>query len=577
MKRAVFAIALAACGAQGQAMNTDANSGGDAAGDAGQSCIALTVSPTFPVVGDHVRVSATVGGAGVPTYTWLLDGHADTDYEAADHSAIGFEATTATSHFVSVDVTGVAGCFHDDTTISVGNPTGQIVTYRLRAVPPLDLAPPQEVVVQVHGGQSFDRTLILDTGEHVLGAIKMGSTLKAGYVKFVPLVGPTFDTVTGTGNFDVHLMLQAHSVIVVPADNTLAPKLVGWMPGMGMNTFQVDAGTAWSGVVHDRGGAPLQNAQVQLTSGGVPSTLATTAANGGFSVAHTFAPNAMVTVTVTPPPGSGLSRLAATAAFDQASSVQISYAASPATCDLAATPVQRGGNDQGNAGVTIVGALATAGTITTGLVMATASGEVHVTTTANGGGTLPSTIVPRSATLSAVVTIAAGDLAVAALDTSAGCASHILDAPAAIAELGTTRTFAQANIAGVRVEATPIGALAMASLVPVEATSGAQGAFSIALAAGAHYELRFTDPGGRGAPLVFDDLVAGGVPPNADLPLALAITGEVSINGDPNPIENAPVEVLCTNCSGVAASRPIAQTATDITSHYRIAAPDPGM
>jgi hypothetical protein len=36
------------------------------------------------------------------------------------------------------------------------------------------------------------------------------------------------------------------------------------------------------------------------------------------------------------------------------------------------------------------------------------------------------------------------------------------------------------------------------------------------------------------------------------------------------------VQLLCSGCTGVAASQPIAQTATDITGHYRIAVPDPG-
>jgi hypothetical protein len=574
MRIAALAIALAACGSFGPNADDNTNDA-NTNGDAPTTCGVLTVNPPMPVIGDHVRVTAMIVAAGVPTYGWMLDGSTTVTFEAADQSAIGFDVTTATSHNVTVQ-TANPPCYLQ-TLIDVGNPTGTIVDYRLRVVPPLELAPPQEVVVQVHGGQSITHWVPLETGEHVLGAVKAGATLEPAYVKFVPLLGPAFDTVTGTGNFDVHLALQAHNVIIVPANHAFAPKLVGWMPGMGMNTFQVDAGTMWTGVVLDRGGAPLAGAQVQLTSNGLPSTTATTAGNGGFFVAHHFTAGAMVTVAVTPPPGSGLARLEATAAFDQASALNISYAASPATCDLAGTPVQRGGNNQANAGVAIVGTYANAGTITAGATMANASGELHVATAASGAGTLPSTIVPRSAALSAVVTIAPGDLAVAALDTSGGCAAHTITAPAMSVEAGTTRTFAQTNISGVSVEAVPIGALAMASLVPAEATSGAQGAFTISLAAGAHYELHVTDPGGRGAPLVIADLVAGGVPAFADLPVAIAITGGITLDGDPNPIPNASVQILCTNCSGVAASRPIAQTTTDFASQFRVAVPDPGM
>jgi hypothetical protein len=35
------------------------------------------------------------------------------------------------------------------------------------------------------------------------------------------------------------------------------------------------------------------------------------------------------------------------------------------------------------------------------------------------------------------------------------------------------------------------------------------------------------------------------------------------------------VQILCGSCTGVAASQPIAETATDATGAYRIAVPDP--
>jgi hypothetical protein len=36
------------------------------------------------------------------------------------------------------------------------------------------------------------------------------------------------------------------------------------------------------------------------------------------------------------------------------------------------------------------------------------------------------------------------------------------------------------------------------------------------------------------------------------------------------------VQLLCASCTGLEASRPIAGTATDAASHYRVAVPDPG-
>jgi hypothetical protein len=267
--------------------------------------------------------------------------------------------------------------------------------------------------------------------------------------------------------------------------------------------------------------------------------------------------------------------LSATATFDLMQTMTISYVGSPATCDVGATPVKRAGANQGGAVVTIAGTLAgTIGTVTTGTVSANATGLVHIVATANGGGTLPSTLVPR-ASLDAVIQLGVADFAVAALDTSS-CAAQTLDAPARITATGIVRDLDQLPLVGARVEAVPVGTLAMANLIPVQATTSAGGAYSLQLASGGHYELRYFDPGGHGAPRDFPDLTAAGVPPTTDLGAALAITGLVTVINYVNPIENASVQLLCSSCSGVAASQPIAQTATDITGNYRIAVPDPG-
>jgi hypothetical protein len=182
--------------------------------------------------------------------------------------------------------------------------------------------------------------------------------------------------------------------------------------------------------------------------------------------------------------------------------------------------------------------------------------------------------VPR-APLSAVIEVAAGDFAVAALDTST-CAAQALDAPAAIVATGEIKNSAGTiTLPGARAEAVPLGALALANLIPVEATADANGQFSLSLAAGAHYALHFFDPGGRGAPHDYPDETASGVPGEALLDPAIAISGLVTVIGFPNPVANASVQILCAACTGVAASQPLAETATDSTGAYRIAVPDP--
>lgn len=570
-----IAVLLVGCagGADHAISDVDAGHGGE---DAGGCQNVLIFDPAVPVAGDHVKVTAQVFGF-VTDYAWRVDGVANTNYEGTDHndhSAIGFDVPTAVSHTVSVDVTPPGACGHLDQTIDVMNPGGTLVMYRVRLTPPAELAPPQETLIQLHQGQNIDRPFSVDPGTVLSGTVTSGSAISA-YVKFMPVLGPAFDLVT-TGAFTTHLQLQAHTVLVIPQDNTLAPRLFTWMPGMGPNAFPVDAGTPAGGTVLDRSGVALANAQVQLEQLGVPSTIATTGVNGTFTTHHTFDATDPITVTVTPPPSSGLPRLTATAMFDLTKSIQISYAASPATCDLAGTTVTRASAPQANALVTVVGALAgTAGTIATGTVSAKAAGAVHIAAATNGSGVLPNMLVPR-ASLSAVISVAAGDFAVASLDTST-CAAQALDAPPPTVAIAQIEDPMGTNVLpGARAEAMPIGALALANLVPVEATAGANGHVSLSLAAGAHYALHFFDPGGRGAPHDYPDETAAGVPGEALLNKAIAISGQVTVIGFPNPVANASVQILCSACTGVAASQPIAETATDSTGAYRIAVPDSG-
>ncbi len=567
--KALALIGLAACGLGSDSGLPDSGGGGDA-----NNCgIELIFDPASPVAGDHVKVTAQAFTTGVLDYAWTVDGQPTAMYEAADHSAIGFDAPSAVSHTVAVTISPANGCTAKQVTVNVGT-TGEVVLYRMRVIPPTELAPPQEAVIQVHGGQlSVDRPFVIDPGALVTGTVVSGATPIPAYVRWQPLVGPAFDLVTSTGAFTTHAQLQMHAVIVIPQSNALAPRAIPWMPG-GSATFSMTAGTAVTGTVLDRSGSPLANAQVQLAQLGVPSTIGTTAANGTYAVRTAFVANQPIIATITPPATSGLPKLTATAQLDLAQPVNASFAASPAPCDLAGTAVKRGGANQAGAAVTIVGALAApAGAITNGAVSTPASGTVHVAAVASAGGTLPATLVPR-APLAAVIQLAAqGDLAVSAFDASA-CAAQLFDAPARIAAAGEIHDPADAQLAGARVEAVPTGALAMANLIPVQATSDAHGAFTLQLAAGGHYALHFSDPGGRGSPRDFPDVLAS-VPATTVLAKAIAITGTVTVQDHAGSIANASVQLLCASCTGLAASMPIAQTATDLLGAYRVAVPDP--
>jgi hypothetical protein len=364
---------------------------------------------------------------------------------------------------------------------------------------------------------------------------------------------------------------QPYNVLIVPATSALAPVQLAWQPGMG--TLLITAGTLASGKVTAPSGAGLAGATVQLTSAGVPSTIATTASAGTFSVRHSFTPGAIVEVDVTPAAGSGLPSLTSSAAFDLTQSVQIAYGAGLATCNLINIAVQRGGVNQPGAQVTAVGSVALAGTVTAGTSV-TASGAVRVTATADNTGKLPAKLAPKLS-LSAVVQVAPGDLAVAAFDLS-GCASGSISAPAGPVVSGSIVNTAATSLPGARFEAVPTRALALAGAPAVQAIADGNGHISAQLASGGYYDLRYDDPLGRGAQLLLPDTAAAGVPGTATLGKALLMSGTVSVIGSANPVEGAAIQILCSTCTGLGAVVPVAQTASDSASMYEVAVPDPG-
>lgn len=571
MKRLVLLLLVAGCG-----MDLD---GGINDNDAGTSCtLTLSFDPPQPIASSvaPIRAQATlIGAPGVPTYTWTVEHNGSVDYtfEAADHSQIGFFAPVAGTYQVTVAVSGVeSACSYQQVGLNVDDPNGLNDVYRLRTVAGASLAPPQETVIQLRGNASESkRDIALDPGIAVSGTVKNGTTPVPAYLKLVPVGAPNAFTETysgSDGSYAVRLLGQMHSVLIIPTSTTLAPRLVAWMPGV--SDFTVSAGTLVTGNVRGPGNVFVPGAKVQLVaSDGTPSTIGNADANGNFSLRADFAGAAMK-VKVTPPANSGLPRLEATGAFALGQPLQVDYA-SLASCDLAGDAVKRGGTNQPGAKVTFVGALpGVAGTI--GGVSAT--GSVHVTATANGSGVLPQTLVPH-AVLSAVVELSATDYALDTIDTTT-CAAQTIDAPPLVTRSGTTQADATTPLGGVRIEATPLGVLAQAEVQPIVTTANSAGAFSIALAAGGQYDVRFVDPQARAAPFALMSIAPAGVPAAVTLPKAMTIFGNVSVTGLANPVVGASVQLLCASCTGVEASRPVAATATDAASNYRVAVPDPG-
>lgn len=347
MRRAVLLLALAGCA--GDVAGSDYTDGGTGA-DANTSGCAIAYDPTDPVASPilPIRVYTTIlDPQGVVTYSWAVSfGGTAVAYtaQAADLSQISFIAPDPGIYKVDVIVNGSPACTNGSTNINVGAPGANADVFRLRTVPSPTLAPPQETYIQVKGGAEVDRTIALDAGVSVTGLVRNSGTgaMVAAYLKFIPRSMPTAFTElfsVSTGVYTLRLLPIDHDVLVVPTSTALAPKLVTWSAAPLTTQLEVGPGTLVTGTVRAPSGAGLAGAKVQLYAGGVPSTLGTTAGDGTFSVRTDFPTSATtVTVKVTPPATSGLPRLEATSVFSLASAMQINYAASLTTCELASTP-----------------------------------------------------------------------------------------------------------------------------------------------------------------------------------------------------------------------------------------------
>lgn len=586
MMAALIALVLAGC-ASGF---NDAAAPPSDAGGSGIGC-EVTLSPSGPMPliagpATKIRVSALVTGTlGVFSYDWQvqLGGTPVAVTPAqADNSAIDFFVPLPGAYEVSVRVTGSpSACSTATLPINVGAPGARSERLRLRVVPlPSAMAPPHEESRTIQGGADADLGIIgIDPGvlSNVLVSGPSGGV--PAYLRFSPSSAP--DAVVEAfanpmGLVATQLLPVAHTVLVVPSVAGIAPRrIASWSS----STLMVDAGSPIRGLVQGPGGAPLAGATVRLSIDGVPSTVATTAADGSFTVRAVtdgvIKGTSPVLIEVTPPGASGLPRLSATSTgFDLTVPLQIRYDAGLTLKDLAGTHVTRKGAAVANASVMVVGSLAAAGTVTAGTA-AGATGEVRIATLANAAGALPATLVP-SAILSAVVTVAAGDLAVVAFDTTAAVPAS-LDAPPMASITATMQGATAASLPGAVLDLVPAGALAMAAVPALHVIAGPAGKLTATLAAGGHYDLHFHDPVGRAAPLplVADQVAAAITGVTYHLPVALQIRGKLMLGGT-QALPSAAIQILCDACTGIDRARPIAESVSDGAGQFTIAVPDPG-
>jgi hypothetical protein len=591
----VLAGAVGGCsGATPDAQAPDGGGGG-ATPPPGELCtVSLLAAPTTATAGPTttVRVSAHVfNGPGTLSYRWTarFDGRAAVTLPVAgdDDSQVNLPVPDPGVYDVTVEVIGApTTCMTGQLPINVRAPGAHSALVRLRVTPPDGAgAPPTEKLVQIDGGATVDLgTVPVDQGVMADVVVSGPGGGVPAYLRFAPAGAP--DAIVeafadSTGRAKAQLVAGTHTVLVVPQRPDLAPRrIAGWSSATA--AIAVDAGTMVSGTVDDPAGDALAGATVQVAVDGVPSTVATTAADGSF-VLHAAIGGGPVIVQVTPPAASGLPRLSATSSvLDLRMAMQIRYAGNVTLKDLEGTVVRRQGA-QGparpvpGAVVTVVGTLAAVGIVTAGM-SASATGEVRITATTDAAGALPAMLVPSpqpsETPLAAVIAVAPGDLAVASLDTSTGVPAN-LDAPAMQPIITAMFDAATARLSGGVLDCVPTGALAMAAAPVLHATADATGAVTIALAAGGHYDLRLRDPSGRAAPLVVTDRVIATVATSYHLPTSLEVRGTVKLGGT-QPLPGAAVQFLCASCTGVDRGKPISEVASDAAGRFVLAVPDPG-
>lgn len=587
--RAAIAIALAGlagCSSGGHL----APAGGDAPGDAngganppGSDCtVGMTFEPQSPIAGPTASVTAAVvpSQSSLVSYRWHVEHDGVTISDVASSAgAIGFAIPDPGIYDVSVALTGAsAGCAAAASTINVGAPNAKSQMFRLRIVPPDPaVAPAFEKSVAIRGGAAMD-----------LGVTPIDVGIATSFVVAAPAAGPAYlrfspasmpeAVVEGfadaAGAVTVRLSLQPHTVLVIPSNALAAPRRFPAVVGqVATAVLQLDAGTPISGAVHDPGGAPLAGATVQLSIDGVPSTVATTAASGSFTLGVVLG-GATATVEVMPPAASGLPRLSASLpATALVGPLDVRYTANVAPVALGDVHVARSGAPLGDAAVTIVGSLP-AGRVSTDATAIAATGTVRIAGRTDGGGVLAGLQVPPGA-LSAVVAATAADVAVVAIDATGGpIASLEVPAmqPVATAALAPTGS---AGLATATLDLAPVGALAAAGGPELHATAGPTGAFAVLVASGGHYDLRFRDPAGVAAPLIVADRTASSIATSYRLPAALVIRGTVQLGGS-QALPGAVVQVLCDACSGLDRDRPISEAVSDATGRFVVSVPDPG-
>ncbi len=543
----------------------------------------VTLTPGMPTAGPGLTViarSEPVGAMGLPTYRWTV---ALNDVPilfrplTENQSRIEFPIETAGRYGVTLDLGGSCQSYYRELNVQALGANSRVM--RLRLVPPPGgPAPPQERIVSVTGGQN-EQTIgevLLDPGQVYALAVRGPDAVPvAAYLRFVSRGTPdssveAFSTEAGAAA--VRLIAGQYDVLVVPTSAALAPRVVtGFDPFD--RTLTVDGGQVLTGVVRDGTGAAVAGARVSVTSGGTPSTIAVTAADGRYQLRWRDDPGAPEVMTVVAPPDRALPRLDATLDLAGHATIDAGYAAI-ATRDLAGTIVRVGGAPAVATEVVVSATVAVAATLADGATtVATVPGRYRREVRTDATGALPALRIAR---VPGLLFAAHGSGAVDAADLGAATSF----APTTTTATGRVVRSDGAAAPGATIRAVLIGELAFAGAPVATAIAGSDGRFSLAIAAGAPYRLVALDPTGAHAELGL--AVAASTTPIAlgDLRLTatIAVSGTLVTAGQTGGRRAVGIAALChLDCAGLDRVRPLANAVTDTGGKFVLGVPDPGI
>ena len=575
MKRALAIAVVAVTAACGGELAPD--------DDGGRCEVAVQFEPLDAVAPTSIVARATVDGVqGVLTYSWLVSSSAGaiaTTPRTPDNRDVEFIAAEPGVYQVELNVTGgsrTCPTWRGDKNVrDPGSTSGAV---RLRFTPgPSTTAPIQERVVVVPGGSDFAAgVLAIDPGVSTAIDVRdSGGARVPAYVRLTSRATPdaVVELVTSvTGGERATLASGRHDVLVIPLVPDLAPiERPNWDAAQG--GFIVTAGASVIGTVLDGTGAPLADARVSIAAAGSgpPSTLATTGSDGRFVLGWQLTSGA--SLVVVPPATSGLPRLTAPlATIDLGAPLTVRYQPGQAQVELGGTLVRVGGAPVVNGHVLFALELADIATITDGSTTALVPGAHRDRIATDATGHLAAYRVTVSSGRAFAIADG-GPGAVALVDVST--TTTTIDAPAPATLTGLVVDRAGAPLPGVALAASVVDELAHLDAPAPTATSGADGRFTLALAAGASYQLVLDDPRARAARRRLLVAATAGDLGSVALPPPVRVLGTVRLVGQSTGLAEVSVTALCDACTGLERSRPQGETVTDVAGDFTVVVPDP--